>query len=412
MSGTLDIQFAEHIQGDWLGARVHLYDLDLSRLGGDILRFTPGVMAGSIPASWKGNLYTPLPVEFEGASFSVQGTQARPRFRVSNIGGVATGLVLKYKDLLGATLKQWTTFDRFLDTKTDAVFSDEFFTGINAEAWEVQPGIDPAAGIIAVSGAARLLQSASSTSFLSMAANLPTAAPVGGTQDYRAAITIVSTSGSAMADFESDLNVFQHFRAAIQQGVVTGPLSYAADPTTGAVVTATPTGFTFYLDFTVTYPDNQHYLVLCLKDTAPLASYVDVMNVSLFEKNPDGNPDAHYPPQSYRISRKSHQDNTMIEWELASPIEQQGLMLPRRQVLKHTCTRLYRRYVNGAFLDINNDPYTTCPYQGSVYYRRDGSQTWAPSEDRCGKRLSDCVLRFGRDNVPTYAFPGVQQVKY
>jgi lambda family phage minor tail protein L len=121
---------------------------------------------------------------------------------------------------------------------------------------------------------------------------------------------------------------------------------------------------------------------------------------------PDADPDAHFPADVFRVERKRIQDPEMIEWELATVLDQEGVELPGRQALKSACTHTYRRW-DGAAFDYTR---ATCPYGGTVYYRADGTSTTNPALDRCGKKLGDCAARFGNDPLPTRAFPGMLRV--
>lgn len=126
--------------------------------------------------------------------------------------------------------------------------------------------------------------------------------------------------------------------------------------------------------------------------------------------NPD--PSATYPIDVYFINQKTGHNKIFVEFELASSLDQQGKLLPGRQVLKNACTHIYRVY------DPDADPsdpfdYTkaTCPYTDQNYFTRDGKSTSAPQSDDCGKDVPDCKLRFGEHGVlPTRAFPGVGRV--
>ena len=118
------------------------------------------------------------------------------------------------------------------------------------------------------------------------------------------------------------------------------------------------------------------------------------------------NPEAFMPLDIYVVDRKSSQNKIFIEWELASVIDQEGIKLPRRQVLKDACTHIYRVWnANTLSFETNR---VTCPYTASNYFTAAGAVTTDPALDRCGKRLSDCRLRFGANSpLPTRAFPGV-----
>ena len=118
----------------------------------------------------------------------------------------------------------------------------------------------------------------------------------------------------------------------------------------------------------------------------------------------DPDPTAQFSLDVYRINEKKDEANGVIEWELASYFDIEGKKIPARQILRDTCSHIYRRW-NGSDFDYSK---ATCPYAGTNYYDQRGNVTLNAAEDKCGKRLSDCKLRFG-ENQPLYtrAFPGV-----
>lgn len=114
-----------------------------------------------------------------------------------------------------------------------------------------------------------------------------------------------------------------------------------------------------------------------------------------------------FPLDIYRVERKVSQNKNFIEWELSAAVDQQGRMIPGRQVLRDACTHIYRSYVNGAF------DYTkaSCPYTGTALFDVNDNSTLDPRKDICGKRLSSCKARFGQTaTLPTRAFPGVRRI--
>jgi len=121
----------------------------------------------------------------------------------------------------------------------------------------------------------------------------------------------------------------------------------------------------------------------------------------------DPDVDAIAPPEIYNIERKSAQNKHFIEWELSAVIDQEGRFLPGRQALKTVCPQNYRIYTpTGDTFDYSK---ATCPYVGTGYYKKDGTPT-TKQNDKCGKRLSDCRLRFGEKNkLYTWAMPGIGQ---
>ena len=135
-----------------------------------------------------------------------------------------------------------------------------------------------------------------------------------------------------------------------------------------------------------------------------------VTRIRTFRKYIDGHAEAdanaQFPADVFFIEQKVLQTKTYIEWELVSPLDIGSLMLPRNQCIAY-CQNRYRIWKDGAFSYLR----ATCPYTGVGYFKEDGSPTVAGS-DRCGKRLSDCELRYPlpTDQLPFKGFPGIGQV--
>lgn len=123
----------------------------------------------------------------------------------------------------------------------------------------------------------------------------------------------------------------------------------------------------------------------------------------------DADEDAHFPPDIYRIDRKSQQNNLLVEFELASAFDQANVLLPRRAVVKNACPWRYRIWdpVAEEFVYTN----AICPYTGSNMYTFNGVATSDPLLDNCGKRLSDCKLRYGDAVLPFGGFPAVDSIR-
>lgn len=122
----------------------------------------------------------------------------------------------------------------------------------------------------------------------------------------------------------------------------------------------------------------------------------------------DPNPQAHMGIEVYTVARKSNQTPEFIEFQLQSALDMEDVVLPRRQVLNY-CQALYRRaQANGTF-DYSE---ATCPYVGTSYFDANGAVITDPKLDRCGRRLSDCKLRFGASATLPYAgFPGAGKMR-
>jgi lambda family phage minor tail protein L len=120
---------------------------------------------------------------------------------------------------------------------------------------------------------------------------------------------------------------------------------------------------------------------------------------------------ATFPIDIYKVERKTAHNKVFIEWELSSAIDQEGRKLPARQVLRDACTHRYRTW-NGSTFNYTD---VTCPYVGTALFDEIGTSldpTTEQAKDRCGKKLSDCRLRFTEHGkLPTRAFPGLARIR-
>ena len=118
---------------------------------------------------------------------------------------------------------------------------------------------------------------------------------------------------------------------------------------------------------------------------------------------------AQFPVDIFVVQQKTAQNKIYVEWELSAYIDQSNVKLPKRHRLRDTCTHRYRSWTGSVFSYTN----ATCPYTGTNYFKRDGSVTTA-ANDNCGKKLSDCKLRYPNrmtDELPTRSFPSVAKVR-
>jgi lambda family phage minor tail protein L len=109
---------------------------------------------------------------------------------------------------------------------------------------------------------------------------------------------------------------------------------------------------------------------------------------------------------TYYLYQKTAHNKLLVEWKLASSLDQEGQQLPARQVVRDSCQFSYRIW-NPAFgFDYTH---VECPYTGGAAYDTTGAGT-SVQLDACGKRISDCKLRFGGAGfLPFGGFPGVNQ---
>ncbi len=122
--------------------------------------------------------------------------------------------------------------------------------------------------------------------------------------------------------------------------------------------------------------------------------YLDAVNFSA--GNPEADPNTHFPDEIWFVNRVQTETKSLVTLELSSVWDVSGVLLPRRVVVK-TCMWEYR------------GPY--CGYTGGPVAKEDDTPTSNPAEDRCGKRLTSCKLRFGSNaTLPFGGFPAVAKI--
>lgn len=139
----------------------------------------------------------------------------------------------------------------------------------------------------------------------------------------------------------------------------------------------------------------------------------EVTRLKTYEKylddRPSADPEMHYPEEVYRIDQKTAHNKQMIEWKLASVVDQRGTKLPRAQVQAVYCDHVYRRFDDGT-MQFNYSE-ATCPYVGSAVFDAQGNVAASDALDVCGKQRRDCALRFPNDPLPTHAFFGAGRLR-
>ncbi len=126
-----------------------------------------------------------------------------------------------------------------------------------------------------------------------------------------------------------------------------------------------------------------------------LVRYIDAAN---FEggTNPFGTPDtsSKLPDEIYYVARKVSEGRDAVQFELAAAFDLAGVRAPKRQCSANLCPWIYKG--------------SECGYSGSNYYDENDKSIASAENDRCGKRLSSCQIRFGENNpLPFGAFPGI-----
>lgn len=128
------------------------------------------------------------------------------------------------------------------------------------------------------------------------------------------------------------------------------------------------------------------------------------------EANPDADAEALFGLEMYVIDRKMAAHDVMAEFQLIAPTDYEGVELPLRIVRKRWCDAHYRVRDDAEgdgfyyFLQVDGG----CPYSGTAYFN-ENDEACAKDDDRCSKRVSGCLLRYGQASaLPMQAFPGVK----
>ena len=123
-----------------------------------------------------------------------------------------------------------------------------------------------------------------------------------------------------------------------------------------------------------------------------LVDYLDAVNFS--GGNAAADPAAKFVDEIWYVDRKSAENGIFIEFELATALDLAGVKIPHRQVVKSICPWVYRS--------------GECGYAGGAVATDKDVTTTDLAQDKCGKRLGSCELRFGFNNpLPFGGFPGV-----
>ena len=132
-----------------------------------------------------------------------------------------------------------------------------------------------------------------------------------------------------------------------------------------------------------------------LKRRRTLVKYLDAVN--FVSGNPTANPAEEYPVETWFITRKVNETPASIEFDLGSPLDLQGVQLPRRQVVAGTCLWAYRS--------------GECGYAGGPVATYANVPTSDPTKDQCSRTMTGCKLRFGNfAELPFGGFPGIARV--
>lgn len=127
-----------------------------------------------------------------------------------------------------------------------------------------------------------------------------------------------------------------------------------------------------------------------------LKRFLDAVNFA--EGNSSADPYAAFPEERWFIDRKSSESRNAVSFELASRFDLAGQKMPKRQCIANICQWEYRS--------------SECSYTGDNYFDVNNNPAASLAQDRCGKRISSCKLRFGENEpLPFGSFPSVGLIK-
>lgn len=405
------------------GAWVNLFELDLTPLGGTVLRFHPGTNALRQPVVWQGNTYTPFPIVVDGYAVSGSGQFARPRLVASNVLGVMTALADAYDDFVGMKLTRKRTMVKYLDAVNFAAQRNlaTYSETLNNAAW-VASGVtvtaDAATAPTGDTAADRMNETATTAThsitrtFAAMSPSAGTvccasinARPIPGaptrrylsiqflagggyttprsvTFDLHAQTYTTPPAGFAAVMVPSD-------KADMVRCALYGPADAAGSVTVGFYASAAMAAPAAYLG------DTGNGLILwgAQVEVGALTDYQPVTG-STYSRNPYADPYSYLPDETYYVIQRVSETPEAMELELGSALDLQGVMIPKRQMLGNTCPWQYR--------DTNS-----CGYAGGAVADKFDQPTTVLANDQCSHTLSGCKLRFGENAVlPFGGFPG------
>lgn len=127
------------------------------------------------------------------------------------------------------------------------------------------------------------------------------------------------------------------------------------------------------------------------------AKYLDAINFD-GGVNPTADANVAFADDIFYVDRKAAENRLVVQFELASAMDLEGIGLPRRQFIQNVCGWRYRS--------------AECGYAGGAVAKLDDTPTSDTALDVCGLRVSSCKLRFGAyAPLPFGGFPAVGLIR-
>ena len=131
----------------------------------------------------------------------------------------------------------------------------------------------------------------------------------------------------------------------------------------------------------------------------------DYWDVGYTANNTTADSTAIFPKEIYYVDRKSTENRTVIEFELASAFDLAGVRAPKRQCISR-CQWVYKS--NECGYDPTVGPGKVVDGVQRTRFNANDEYVLTDAEDVCGKKQSSCECRFGEVNeLPFGGYPGI-----
>lgn len=127
------------------------------------------------------------------------------------------------------------------------------------------------------------------------------------------------------------------------------------------------------------------------------ARFLDAVN--FVAGNSEADPDSYYPPDVFRVERKTDENDIYVEWELRWPFDLQGVVIPARAIIQNVCAWRYK-----------SPECSWVPVEGGYYDSND--QPCSVENDTCSHKITGCKKRFGaKTTLPYGGWPGAGMIR-
>jgi lambda family phage minor tail protein L len=144
------------------------------------------------------------------------------------------------------------------------------------------------------------------------------------------------------------------------------------------------------------------------------AKLVRILTLTRFlDDGSSPDPGAYITRDVFIVAQKTSHNAQQIVFKLAAHIDQEGVQLPRRVILRDFCSHVYRVWQQtGSDPSSGHFDYSkaSCPYTGGQYLDEFDRPT-NDFNDACSRTLTGCQKRFFTAPLPARFFPGVGRIK-